>query len=394
MRILYLVSYYKPAVVYGGSVTSVANLCEALVRNGNQVTVLTTNANGEKTLDVPINQLVKNQGVDVYYYPITPFIPKNLFFSTQFIQTLGKTIDQFDIVIADLLWTPAMHPVITNSNRLNKPCIIPLHGQLLPWSLNFRKYKKKIYLNLVEKYNLNKATAIHCTTIMEESALSRLNLRTPAFVIPNGLDLGKYSLIQEKGYLHKKLDLIETSILLLFLGRLHRVKRPDIALEAFANVNRPDLHLIYVGPDEENVISKLQKRARELNCIERVHFLGLQEAHEVLKILFDTDLLIMPSEMESFGMAALEALAAGVPILTSNNVPIGNWAEMAGAGQTTSCNSNAFAYAINDLLQSTSQLKLMGEKGKRLVKEQFDTTIIVEKLLSTFRTIIASGKPN
>jgi glycosyltransferase involved in cell wall biosynthesis len=120
----------------------------------------------------------------------------------------------------------------------------------------------------------------------------------------------------------------------------------------------------------------------------------LLQGEKILQALADADLLLMPSAIqESFGMSALEALAAGVPILTSEGIPIGRWAEEAGAGLVVPCRSQDFARATRDLLSQPAQLQKMGERGRRLVKERFDLPVVARQMLAQFKAIITTGKP-
>lgn len=70
MKVLFVTYYYKPALNYGGPVTSTAAICENLLRLGARVTVLTTNAGGSKVLDLPLQQPVDVDGVEVWYFPL------------------------------------------------------------------------------------------------------------------------------------------------------------------------------------------------------------------------------------------------------------------------------------------------------------------------------------
>ena len=123
-------------------------------------------------------------------------------------------------------------------------------------------------------------------------------------------------------------------------------KRPDIAIEALAAANSSvgETHLVLAGPDEMQLIPKLLVQAQRLGCADRLHITGLLKGDEVLVALADADLLLMPSEPESenFGMSAVEAMAAGLPILVSEGVPIGRWAKSAGAGRIASCTVDFF----------------------------------------------------
>src|SRR5208337_4904351 len=135
MKILYVISYYKPAYVYGGPVKSVSSMCKALSSLGAEVTVFTTNANGMKRLEVPLEQEIQVEGVKVYYYPVVPFPPRSYFYCPKLAQACQKKTAQYDLVVLATLYTHAMGPAVAACLKANVPFVMPLHGQLLPWAL-------------------------------------------------------------------------------------------------------------------------------------------------------------------------------------------------------------------------------------------------------------------
>ena len=397
MRILTVVCYYKPAYVYGGPVKSISTMCEALVGLGQEVTVLTTNANGTRRLDVPLGASVNINGVEVVYYPISPGFPSSFFYSPALAKAVKRRVNEFDIVVVEALFTHLMGPATTACRRNRIPYVIPPRGQLLPWSLQQKRLKKQVYLSLVGKYYLNHAAALHCTDPLEAEAIKRLNCRSPTFVIANGIDLSKFSAINERGRIRAEFGIPADSIVLLFMGRLHMKKRPDIAIQAFAKVKSVYLnaYLLMCGPDEEGLSSALQAEANKLGCSDRVIFTGLMSGDKISQLLADVDIFLMPSEpqSENFGMAAVEAMAVGVPILISEGVPVGYWAEKAGAGRMVPCTADAFANALFELLRSHDHLMCMGEHGRELVRQKFDIQVVARQMLRQYESIITSGHP-
>ena len=251
-------------------------------------------------------------------------------------------------------------------------------------------------MELVGKRYINRASAIHCGDLIEAEAVLQLGLNPPIFVVPNAIEISRFANMPERGLLRKPLGIPEQSKVLLFLGRLHHIKRPDVAIEVLAAVRSlaADAHLLMAGPDEEGLIPMLREQAKNLGCADRLHITGLLGPDGVLQAFADADLLLMPSEIqESFGMSALEAMAAGVPILVSEGVPVGRWAEKAGAGQTVSCSTEAFAKATLELISQPGRLKVMGQKGRELVRLQFDISSVAKQMLTQFEAIISTGKP-
>ena len=205
--------------------------------------------------------------------------------------------------------------------------------------------------------------------------------------MPNTIDTGRFKEKPASGSLRT----------LLVLGRLHRKKRVDVALQAFACVAQmyPQVHLVLAGPDEEGLGADLLEQARLSGIEGRVHLTGLLREEHVLAALADALLLMMPSEpdSENFGMSALEAMAAGVPVLVSEGVPVGRWAEEHGAGLVVDCSVEAFACALAKLLADPCRLRAMGEAGRRLAETNFDQDRVAQKWIAQLEAIVNTGKP-
>ena len=398
MRILYVINYYKPAYGYGGPVRSISQLCEALAKLGATVTVLTTNANGMELLDVPLASPTTVDGVEVFYYPIVPISPRSFFYSPSLAKAIHQKVVQFDIAVLDTFFTHPMGPAVFACKQGGVPYIVPLRGALLPWALKHKRLKKKLYLSLIGRAYLNGAAALHFTASSEAQAVKKLRLTAPKLVVPNGLDSHRFAHLPVRGALRKRLNIPEQAHLLLFLGRLHVKKRPDIAVEALAAAQSlpGETHLVLVGPDEMQMIPKLRAQAQNFGCADRFHITGLLKGDEILLALADADLLLMPSEPESenFGMSAVEAMAAGLPVLVSDGVSVGYWAQAAGAGRSVPGTPDAFRKAACELLTLPPyQLKEMGRKGQILIGEKFDSVIVAQQMLRQYQAIVSNGGP-
>jgi glycosyltransferase involved in cell wall biosynthesis len=397
MRVLCVVPYYKPAYVYGGPVRSNAQLFEALARLGVEVTVLSTNASGAEFLDVPLASPTNVDGVEVFYYPTFPIFPHSFFYSPAQARACHQKAHQYDVAFLDTLFSHAMGPSVAACRKANVPYVVTLRSALLPWGLRHKRLKKTIYRAVMGDSYLNHAAALHCTDAAEMRAVKKLNLRSPAFVVPNGLDTQHFACLPPRGAMRRRLNIPERAHLLLFLGRLHVKKRPDIAVESLvaAQSLSQETHLLLAGPDEMNLTPGLWAHAHSLGCADRLHVTGLLKGDEILSALADADLLLMPSEPESenFGMSAAEALAAGLPILVSEGVPIGPWAESVRAGRVVPCQVEAFRQATCELLSISDELKEMGCRGQVLAREKFDNATVAQQMLEQYQAIVDTGQP-
>lgn len=396
MKLLVVMPYYKPATVYGGPTHSVSALCEGLARAGVQVTVMTTDANGPTRLDVALRATVMVDGVEVIYYPLGRPSLGTFFYSPELIREAVKRVPEFDLAGLEVMWSSLAYPLSKACKRQEIPYVISIRGQLLPWALRKSRLKKTIYWQLVGKGYMNGAAGLHCTDPVEVRAVSQLGLSPPTFVVPNSLNTARFESMPVRGHFRHKYGITEDASVLLFLGRLLPLKRPDIAIDALAQVRLrfPNVHLILAGPDEGGLWTRLQQQAQQLGCLENVHMTGLLKSNEVLQVLADSDMLLMPTEIqENFGMAAAEAMAAGLPVLVSDGIPVGVWAEKVGAGRILPCEAPEFAEAVCELLAEPKRMKVMGQQGRELVRENFDFDVTTRQMLRQYEAIIQTGRP-
>jgi glycosyltransferase involved in cell wall biosynthesis len=115
----------------------------------------------------------------------------------------------------------------------------------------------------------------------------------------------------------------------LFLSRIHSKKGCDLLLEALARVAEahPDLDLVMAGPDKEGLRPQLEAQAKRLRISARVHWTGMLEGDSKWGAFHAADAFVLPSHQENFGVAVVEALACGLPVLISDKVNI--WPDIA-----------------------------------------------------------------
>ncbi len=388
LRLLFVIPYYHPAFCYGGPVRSISSLCKAMARAGAQVTVFTTNANGEDQLDVPLGQPIDIGGVQVYYFRrIRCLLP---FYSPDLGRACAQRIREYDLVHSSALWTYPMWLAASACRRYNVPRIESPRGGLMSWDLHHKYWKKWLYLALFERARLNTAAAIHCTDEMEQEAIRQLGLKPPTFVVPNPIEFSEFSSLPVRGKLRSRLGLPENSIVTLFLGRISTKKGLDLAIRAFVDVasKYPDAHLVVAGPDDDGSGKRALRLTHQLGLQNQMHFIGMVTGEDRLSALRDADLFILTSYSENFGMAAAEALAAGLPVLLSDQVGIARQVARAGAGSIAPLDVPQIAHAWSTLLGNPGELRAMGERGRKLVQQEYDADAVARKMLDVYRQVI------
>jgi glycosyltransferase involved in cell wall biosynthesis len=393
LKVLWVLPYYEGAIVCGGPARSLPLLCRALAGQGAAVSVLSTNANGRGVLDVPLGRPFLSDGVEVTYYPRlmrTPFA-----FSPGLARDFARRCAGFDLVHTAGLYTfPSLAALRLAAGR-GLPAVLSPKGELMAWSLGHKAAKKTAYLRLVGAGHLRRAAALLCSDEPERRAAAALGPPIPAYVVPNALDTASLQHLPPRGALRRSLRIPGDALLILCLGRLHPVKRPDLALQAFARLAAPfpAAHLLFAGPDEACLTPSLLAAAAQAGCAPRLHFAGLLDTAGVRQALADADLMLVASESESFGMAAAEAMAAGLPLVISERLGLARHVARCGAGRVTPLDATAMAAHLSSLLTDPQSLPVLGRQGQPVALELFGLEAVGRQLLAVYRRVLAAWRP-
>jgi glycosyltransferase involved in cell wall biosynthesis len=397
MRILYAVPGYKPAYRIGGPILSVAAAAEALVRAGHRVTVFTTNSNLDQDLDVPLDQPVDVEGVEVWYFRRTEWIKERLPFVPYLSQSVGflyapkmsgqleRLVPQMDLVHTHLPFIYPTYAAARAARRFRKPLFYNQRGVFDPARLRFRGLKKRLYIAAVEKPIMRSATTLIALTEAEIESYHALGMRVPVQVIPNGIDVSVYR-CEPEGDPESSFGIPEDALVILFLGRLHPIKGADKLLEAFARVHRrnPRAFLVMAGPDEWNLKESFLRTARESSIHERVLFPGMVSGAGKLDLLARADLFSLPSDAEGFSMAVLEALASATPVLLSPGCHFPEVEEQ-GVGRISPTDAASLSSALEQMTENPEALAEMGRRGREFVARQYGWESVTHRLLETYR---------
>lgn len=390
MKILCIVGYYKPAYVYGGPVKSVSSLCEGLAGIGNEVSVITTNANGNnKFLDVNPEQRTLIDGVQVCYYPVVwPFARWIPFYSPAMGRACRKIISEFDVVYLPGTWTYAMLVGARTAQQAGVPYVVSPRGSFMTFSMQQKRLKKRIYLELIERRLINNAAAIHLTCKMEQQQQERWHFKAPVSVIPNGLDINHLQILPPRGELRRRLGISVSAKIVMFVGRLHKLKRIKLMIESmtlFAKISN-DTHLLLVGPEGDGSGKLAAEEATRNGIANRVHFTGLLEGEELMQAYSDADILTLLSYRENFGMVVVEGMAAGLPLVVSQDVGLADEIDRAGAGIVVSAPTTAekVVNAWERLFLSVDLRKKMAQAGQSLVQEKFSAEKVANNMNDLF----------
>lgn len=386
MRILHIVPTYIPAYRYGGPIESVHALNKALVELGDEVTVLTTNSDGNKTLDVPLEKPVYIDGVRVFYFSTS--FPHSWFYSPQMKQYAYSIAKEYDVIHETSVFLYSSFLARKLAKYFKKPFIISPRGSLMREPLKRKSaIKKKFYLSYIEKTNLLLADAIHFTAEREKAEYIAEDFPfKKAFIIENSIT----SEISESHIsLRKKLGIAEEKKIILSLGRLNWKKGFDTLIPAFKKVYEkfPSALLIIAGEDD-GYKSEIERFIAKEKIEHAVIFVGSLYGEEKEAMYRESDVFVLPSYSENFGMAVAEAMRAGIPVVITPEVAIAEDVRKSNAGKIVAKKAEFFAEAISDILNNSEEARKMGENGQRMIKEHYNPGVIAEKMHLAYNEIM------
>jgi glycosyltransferase involved in cell wall biosynthesis len=288
LRILFTVLGYKPAYRFGGPVMSVSALAEHLVVKGHKVIVFANNSNLDQYLDVPVNQPVAVDGVEVWYFekkdffkrwtPFIPYLSKSIgwMYNPLISKELDRLLPRIDVVDTNTVFGYPTLAAAQAAHRWGKPHFYHQRGAMLPSMMKFRYYKKRFYIDLVARRVMQKATTLIALNQAEVENFRALGVTTPCYIVPNGVEVSAYR--QSPRQTSEALWQIPPEAkVILYLGRLHPTKGAERLLTAFMQIagDFPRLLLVLAGPDEWGYGNEFTRRVHQAGLRERVIFTGM-----------------------------------------------------------------------------------------------------------------------
>jgi len=392
MKILHVIASIAPR--YGGPSKAVIELCRELAKVGHEVTIFTTNFDGKQNLDVPLERLVEINGFKIRYFPIQ--WPRYYTVSLPLERALAKNTSKFDIVHIHSIYN--FHTIAASHycRRFNVPYLINPHGSLDPYLTRRHSIRKWIYTSISLQRDLDRAAAIHFKTHEEMRLTEPFEIKAPGVVVPNGIDPSEFSHLPASGLFRCKYPELKDKKIIFFLSRINFKKGLDILARAFGEVarKRDDVYLVLTGPDNEGYGTKVRAWLQEKGALGRSIFTGMLLGEKKLAALRDSDIFVLPSYTENFGLAVVEAMACGLPVIISNKVNI--WREVSdgGAGIVTDCDGHQVAEAIARLLDDRNLREEMGERGKKLVEEKYTWPEVAKQMIKVYEQILENHRAN
>ena len=292
---------------FGGSGVMATELGMSLVDHGHEVHFI---AYKKPVRLIDLNKKLYFHKVTVPDYPLFSFVPYELALSTKLVDVVKKnSIDVLHVHYAiPHAYAAYMAKKMLKEQSINIPIVTTLHGTDITLVGNHPSYKTAV------TFSINKSDIVTCVSkSLKEDTLDQFDIKKNIEVIPNFIDINKY-ILQQDLCLHEN-PVQSKEFIISHVSNFRSVKNIANVIKIFYNIQKEleaKLLMIGEGPDK----SLAEDLCNELEISHLVDFLG--NTNQVEKNLCHSDLFLLPSSAESFGLAALEAMASKVAVVSSN----------------------------------------------------------------------------
>lgn len=386
MKILQ-VAYFFPSLlnVADGVVHAAYEISSELAKRGHEVVIYASNALDVQTKEriSEVRSVTEVNGVSVHYFP---FILKHGTFvvTPSIIPVLQKSLRKFDVIHIHSCISFQGFFTSLFAKRNGVPYILQAHGSV-PRSQ--QRILKSVYDGLFSFRMLRNASKV--IALSQTEAQQYLGTGVPKEkieIIPNGINTSEFSDLPHRESFRKKFSISDDEKIVLYLGRIHKIKGIDILVYAFSNVieKLKNVKLVVVGPDD-GYLSELQRLIKALKIENDVLVLGPLYGKDKLEAYSGTDVYVLPSRYETFPMSVLEAVACGSPVILSEKCGVAGYFKDK-VGLVVEPDSKHLEEAIMEMLLNREK-QVVFRKNCKTVIDQFDISQTVSTLEKVYEEL-------
>jgi glycosyltransferase involved in cell wall biosynthesis len=365
------------------------DISKELANRGHEVVVYTTDAKDlSRRVLAAHNEIL--DGIEVHRFRNVSMITvsKSKFFvAPSMIPEVKKRIQGFDLI--HLHEYRAFQNIVLHgfARRYRKPVVVQAHGSIPRVGRNSRK----MIFDILFGYTLLRdASKVIALSKMEAQQYRSMTVPDEKIeIIPNGIDLSKYTNLPTHTTFKKKYGIDEGTRIVLYLGRVHRSKSIGLLIQAYARLVKTTTvgnSILVIAGSDDGYLGEARDLVRDFNLDERVLFTGFVDFEDKLGALAAATVFVTPS-FYGFPIAFLEACAAGVPIVTTTLGDYLDWIN-GNVGYVTKPNPQALAEAIVRILSNEGLRNDFSKRGIMLGKTQFSIKKTVDRLEQVYANIV------
>ena len=378
---------YPPRIV-GGIARVVHDLSKRLIKDGHDVTVVTYREGNSPYYE--LDKGVKVYRVDNFMIKSNNFIDWVMQLNFNMIAKVGEIIAKegnFDVIHAHD-WLTA-YAAKTLKQAYNITLVSTIHATEAGRNSGIREQTQK-YINDTEWMLTYESTEVIVNSNYMKSELQRLfGLPFEKInVVPNGVNVTNYSGI-ERDYEFRRKYALDSEKIILFMGRLVYEKGVQYLIGAMPKIleHYHDAKLVIAG--KGGMIDELKKEVNTLGLDSKVCFAGYLNGKDVAKMYKAADISVFPSTYEPFGIVALEAMLAEIPVVVSDIGGLNEIVDHRQTGMKSYCgNSNSIADSILELLFDPALCSSIVKKAKSTVRNEYNWNKIAQDTHFTYQKAI------
>lgn len=368
-------------------------IARSLARAGVTVDVATTDDDGPGgRVNMSLGKRVERDGYGVFYFrKQTEFYKVSLPFK----RWMNEHATEYDVVHVHALFSYTSNCAARVAPRARVPYVVRPLGVLNRWGMeNRRPFIKALSFRFVEQPILRNAAAVHYTSRQEQRQAEDAGVRARGVVIPLGVDVTQFQKLPDAAVFLKRFPEAAGRPIVLFLSRIDPVKGLDLLLPAFgkARERHPDALLAIAGGGGANYIAQLQEQVRRLGIGGAVLWAGRLEGELKLAALAAATAFVLPSYSENYGVALVEALAAGLPCVTTEGVAVSDDVREQDAGIVVRAEMEPLSEALDRLLGDAALRSRLGANARRLAAERFSVEAMGNALQKLYESICLPGR--
>lgn len=386
MKVLHVIPSIGP--LRGGPSFVIRTMSEGLAAHGCEIDVATTDDNDCESLTVPLDRPVSENGVTYRY-----FHRQTYFYTVSWplSRWLRKNVADYDLVHIHALFSFPVASAAYWASHYHVPYLVRPLGTLNQWGIkNRRPWLKQASLRLIDRRVLHGAAAVHYTSMEEQEEAAVVAPALRPVIIPNPVHFHLSPGKPSGGWLESRYPSLAGKKIILFLSRLHPKKGIDLLLGAFARLRAtlPDAALVLGGNGDEAFVRQLHSQARELNLESDIVWAGFLDGDAKRAAMAEADVFVLPSYSENFGVAVVEAMACGLPVIVSDHVGIHREISSAAAGLVVPCKEEPLADAILQVLGNDGLRLKLAHNGLLLAKT-YSVEAVTDQLLGLYQKIVS-----